>query len=479
MNTQEAMKILGVIPGDDSREIKRKYHKLISLFHPDSFSNSGTENIHQAQEINEAYRVLSLPVATTKENQKEKHAEKNFRKNTGENRGKTKTEKKPETDFWKSAPNEKIFAPRNIYMHYSMDISEVEKTVSTESMYYKIARGKYMWEPEEEDFTLFLTSIRHASSELLERTENKVTENISGLQDLKENRFLAQTRIFEYLSMECISPVKVLNSLTKPESIDGKGQKIYHFHAFLEAERFTDRAKEIIRLQPEEYLYPGGFHGNQILLKNRQQQSLGYLHMEDNRLYFCVIPLLKLHAAQIKLLVKSVKPCGKTGNAQVRADIDFYMRLETENYNCNYSDINLKLAKILTDYENYLRKNTTEKFQELFARLSRSDFRSRFHLKEKDLQYIQKKGMDTVRSHAQDFVRMRLAPAQIPNDGKQTPMRGHPVFVAQHATGCCCRGCLYKWHKIPSGIQLTEKQQEYVVDVLMEWIRRQLSQRSL
>lgn len=70
MNTQEAMKILGVIPGDDSREIKRKYHKLISLFHPDSFSNSGTENIHQAQEINEAYRVLSLPVATTKENQK-------------------------------------------------------------------------------------------------------------------------------------------------------------------------------------------------------------------------------------------------------------------------------------------------------------------------------------------------------------------------------------------------------------------------
>lgn len=93
----------------------------------------------------------------------------------------------------------------------------MEKTVSTESMYYKIARGKYMWEPEEEDFTLFLTSIRHASSELLERTENEVTENISGLQDLKENRFLAQTRIFEYLSMECISPVKVLNSLTKPE----------------------------------------------------------------------------------------------------------------------------------------------------------------------------------------------------------------------------------------------------------------------
>ena len=81
--------------------------------------------------------------------------------------------------------------------------------------------------------------------------------------------------------------------------------------------------------------------------------------------------------------------------------------------------------------------------------------------------------MDTIRSHASDFVRTRLAPAQIPNDGKQTPMRGHPVFLAQHATGCCCRGCLYKWHRIPAGVQLTEEQQKYIVDVLMAWIERE------
>ena len=81
--------------------------------------------------------------------------------------------------------------------------------------------------------------------------------------------------------------------------------------------------------------------------------------------------------------------------------------------------------------------------------------------------------MDTIRSHASDFVRTRLAPAQIPNDGKQTPMRGHPVFLAQHATGCCCRGCLYKWHRIPAGVQLTEEQREYIVDVLMAWIERE------
>ena len=113
----------------------------------------------------------------------------------------------------------------------------------------------------------------------------------------------------------------------------------------------------------------------------------------------------------------------------------------------------------------------------LFGRLSRSDFRSRFRLKPVDFEYIDKKGMDTIRRHAEDFVRKRLAPASIPNDGKQTPMRGHPVFIAQHATGCCCRRCLAKWHHIPAGHELTFEEQRYVVAVLMEWIRRQLGVR--
>ena len=117
---------------------------------------------------------------------------------------------------------------------------------------------------------------------------------------------------------------------------------------------------------------------------------------------------------------------------------------------------------------------TEQEYPELFARLSRSKFRSRFHLTEKDKAYAREKGLDTIRSHAKDFIEKRLAPAEIPNDGKQTPMRGHPVFIAQHATACCCRGCLAKWHGIPAGKALTEAQKQYVVDVLMAWIQREL-----
>ncbi len=114
--------------------------------------------------------------------------------------------------------------------------------------------------------------------------------------------------------------------------------------------------------------------------------------------------------------------------------------------------------------------------QDLFDRLSRSSFRSRFALSESDKEYVRGKGMETIRSHAQDFVSKRLAPARPKNDGKQTPMRGHPVFIAQHATATCCRGCLEKWHHIPQGRELTSEEQAYVVDVLMTWIGRQMEQ---
>ena len=110
---------------------------------------------------------------------------------------------------------------------------------------------------------------------------------------------------------------------------------------------------------------------------------------------------------------------------------------------------------------------------ELFAALGRSKFRSRFRLSGKEAQYFRDKGLDTILQHARDFVTRRLADAEPANDGKQTPMRKHPVFVAQHATGTCCRGCLAKWHRITKGKPLTQKQIDYIVKVLKRWLAGQ------
>ncbi len=107
---------------------------------------------------------------------------------------------------------------------------------------------------------------------------------------------------------------------------------------------------------------------------------------------------------------------------------------------------------------------------ELFERLTRSTFRRRFRLRATEREYLERKGLDAVMAHGEKFIDERLAPADPPNDGKQTPMRNHPIFVAQHGTGTCCRGCLEKWHGISKGRQLTSEEKEYILSVIRPWL---------
>ena len=107
--------------------------------------------------------------------------------------------------------------------------------------------------------------------------------------------------------------------------------------------------------------------------------------------------------------------------------------------------------------------------------LSTSKFRSSFHLRKYMKEYIEKKGIEVVKKHTIDFIEEKLAPAFPKNDGKQTPMKGHPVFIAQHACGCCCRTCLEKWHKIPKGRELTKEQKNYIYILLITWIKKEMN----
>jgi hypothetical protein len=107
--------------------------------------------------------------------------------------------------------------------------------------------------------------------------------------------------------------------------------------------------------------------------------------------------------------------------------------------------------------------------------LARQPFRARFHLRGRDAATVQLRGMDIVRRHAGELLAERLAPAAPRKDGKQTPYRGHPVFVAQHATATCCRTCLERWHGIPKGRALTPEEQAYAIDVICRWIETDLA----
>lgn len=113
--------------------------------------------------------------------------------------------------------------------------------------------------------------------------------------------------------------------------------------------------------------------------------------------------------------------------------------------------------------------------EQILEKLGKSKFRSSFYLAKKDREYYENKGEEVIRSHARDFIKNKLAPAYPVNDGKQTPMSGHPVFKAMHGCACCCRGCLNKWYRVPIGRALTEDEQERIVNLLMSWLKKQMN----
>lgn len=112
--------------------------------------------------------------------------------------------------------------------------------------------------------------------------------------------------------------------------------------------------------------------------------------------------------------------------------------------------------------------------EETLERLSKSKFRSSFHLTRAEKKYIEEKGMDVIRQHAFDLIKKKIGDSEPLNDGRQTPMRGHPVFKAMHATACCCRGCLNKWYRVPVGVELCEEQIRKIVELNLAWIRKNI-----
>ena len=139
--------------------------------------------------------------------------------------------------------------------------------------------------------------------------------------------------------------------------------------------------------------------------------------------------------------------------------------------------LNLRTVQLVFPFavqpENLVRTVPLPEWPALRARLAKSRFRSRFHLSDADRAYIARLGWDTLAAHAEKIVRERLAPAEPRNDGRQTPMRGHPVFLGQHATATCCRGCLAKWHGIVPGRPLTDGEIARIVSILLAWMKEQ------
>lgn len=118
---------------------------------------------------------------------------------------------------------------------------------------------------------------------------------------------------------------------------------------------------------------------------------------------------------------------------------------------------------------------TDKDWKDLKKRLEADGRLAKFTMGEPEKEYVESRGLDILRLHATDFVNKRIAPAEPKNDGRQTPAKGHPVFIAQHATGCNDRDSLQTFHGIEKGVELSEKQVRRIVDVILKWIEESVA----
>lgn len=317
MDIDQAREILDVSEEDDASAVKKKYHQLMGRHHPDAVGSDSPEYISRAQKINEAYHLLR-------------------KENFGAGKRSSRRIK------WTADVNEKAFCERNIYLYYSME--------NAQGLYYKAARGKYMWDPKEEDFSLFLVSIRCASAELLERAEES-SAVLRPEEEIKELRFKAQVMLLYSLAQQFIHPVKVLRKIEGPGEADEEGRAIYVFQAFLGKKGYDRNFKILEQLQKEEPIIPGSFQDNKILVLNSKEQMLGHLSFTEDYLHFLVVPLLKSKLAQVKIIVREAEVRKKLHPYRIKVTLDFYFRLEkeAEQYKCGVS--NQHITELLEKYK--------------------------------------------------------------------------------------------------------------------------------
>lgn len=120
-------------------------------------------------------------------------------------------------------------------------------------------------------------------------------------------------------------------------------------------------------------------------------------------------------------------------------------------------------------------KISNGEWSKLLEKVAESDYRAEIDLGPEDMDYVNSRGFDMMVRHAHDFVERRLGPARPRNEGKQTPLKGHPLFLAQHATGADSRAALSEYHGIAEGKKLSRQQMDYVTDVVLRWLEERLA----
>ncbi len=318
MTLEQARAILNLLPEDDELIIKAKYRKLMLKHHPDAAGSDHPDHIQRAQEINEAYRLAKKHIGT-------------------------RTKKKY---VWKGELNPKAYAKRTIYMPYSAD-------VEVRNLFQKITKGKYYWNPEEEEFPCFMQSLNHASLDILNQVE--MPDSLSG-DELGKICFPFQVKLIKLLAEQFVNPLSSLEHILDCEKnktdLCGEAAKIYNLQAYLGEVGNQAVQRNIALLKEKDLILPKALQNNRVLVMDKLGNNLGSLSFKDDALYFCLIPLFREKLAQVKMSVEEVQKKKKGRAFQYLAKVRMLVRIpENVVYVDKTEQANELIKEVLREFE--------------------------------------------------------------------------------------------------------------------------------
>ncbi len=313
MDEEQAKRILGITENDNARTAKIKFRRLIGRYHPDAAGEVSSTLQEQAQRINAAYTLLKS---------------KDFFRGREE-----------KVLLWRAPVNDAAFVPRNIYAPYHMDLD-------TGGMYQALARGKYMWNPDEEEFPLFLRSLLHAGKDLLDEVESEC--GIYGGTDALRIPF--QKQLFHCLALQFVDPLYCLEKIAEPEAVDEAGRKVYCFRAYIGEKQDRERMKRILSLGKGDAVYPAALRDWKLMASDSQGNGLGHISFAEDELYYCLFPLMRAHLIQTKMTVVRIQRNKGNYLRQVKAEIAFRIRMEKGTERYRNPDRNREIRQILSAY---------------------------------------------------------------------------------------------------------------------------------
>ena len=207
MREAEAMRLLGATAQDDLKTIKKKFRAKMKLAHPDARAMQAVHDMSQAQKLNEAYELLK-----NRHSKKHTHGKHKEKESTWEDFFSFYAYDEPEWEApeWEftSIEHEAAYQERVVYRYEWYD--------SASGQYRRVTTGKYLWNPDCEEFSLLLFSLNQLAQQLLSNEEEQNNRSVSSRERdfaYTVNRQQFQLRLFHYLAVQYIQPQYALQKL--------------------------------------------------------------------------------------------------------------------------------------------------------------------------------------------------------------------------------------------------------------------------